>query len=264
MPIPLDLIRYYASNDEATRYQRQQLEFEISKRFLSEWLPKEGPKSVLEVGAGSGHYTRWLLEHGYKVVSIEPTPELVVLLEELRKAFPDQLEVIQGDDQSLAKLDKKFDRILLMGPMYHLFQIEERVSLLTQAQAKLAQDGEIFSVFLSRIGFLSYLIKNQPELLAENPDTVAQVIQNGFDATVAPQGYFRGNFDTLQSAVELHQKAGLSVLKFVSLDPLIGPHDESFNNLTEHSKPFWLEVAYHVSTWPEVLGSARTWGFISR
>jgi SAM-dependent methyltransferase len=264
MPVSLDLIRYYSTNDEASRHLRQQLEFELTLRFFDEWLPKTKSASILEVGAGSGYYTKWLLERGYQVVSIEPTPDLVKYLEALKQKYSKNLVVIQGDDKSLVSLDQKFDRILLMGPLYHLFQEEDRIALLKNARSKLVKDGQIFSVLLSRVGFLSYLIKNHPELLSENPEAVGKFIQNGFDDSATPSGHFRGNFDSLQSAIELHQKAGATILKFISLDPIIGPHDEHFNNLKEGDKPFWSEVAYHLSTWPETLGSARTWGFVSQ
>jgi len=264
MPIPLDLIRYYATNDEASRHLRQQLEFEVTKRFFQDWISSNTPATILEVGAGAGYYTRWLLEKGHHVYSIEPTPELVKLLNHLRTQFPETLHVIQGDDTTVHELSASFDRILLMGPLYHLFSNAERIDLLKAAKTKLKTNGEIFSVFLSRVGFMSYLIKNQPELLPNNPETIARVIQNGFDSSVKPTGNFRGNFDSLQSVIELHQAAGLNVLRFLSLDPLIGPHDEHFNQLSDQAKPFWLEVAYHLSSWPEVLGSSRTWGFVSK
>jgi SAM-dependent methyltransferase len=260
----LDLLRYYATNDEGSRHLRQQLEFEVTKRFLQDWISSNTPATILEVGAGSGYYTRWLLEKGHSVYSIEPTPELVILLNHIKTQFPDRLHVIHGDDRTVHDLNERFDRILLMGPLYHLFTFSERVDLLKAAKTKLKPDGEIFSVFLSRVGFMSYLIKNQPDLLPNNPETIAHVIQNGFDPNVKPNGDFRGHFDSLQSVIELHQASGLNVLRFLSLDPLIGPHDEHFNQLSDEAKPFWIEVAYHLSSWPEVLGSSRTWGFVSK
>jgi S-adenosylmethionine-dependent methyltransferase len=264
MSISPSLIEYYTHNEEESRYLRQQLEFEVTKKFFDSWIPSgQGPLSVLEVGAGSGYYTKGLLARGHEVVSVEPTPSLQASLEILKTSYPEQLSLLKGDDEALPLIHKTFHHILLMGPLYHLFEESQRLRLLKNAQDKLKPQGQIFSVFLSRLGFLSYLMKSQPELVLENPESLGVFLQKGYDPEAKPQGQFHGHFDSLQSIVELHQKAGLSITRVVGLDPLIGPYDEHFNNLTPELKPFWVEVAYHVSSWPESLGSCRTWGFVS-
>lgn len=58
-------------------------------------------RAVLEVGPGPGGLTRALLRAGAKVTAIEMDTRCLPALEELGKAFPGQLRVLQGDAMKL-------------------------------------------------------------------------------------------------------------------------------------------------------------------
>jgi SAM-dependent methyltransferase len=85
------------------------------KHLASLDLPIDG-RSVLEIGAGVGHLTRFFLERDCRVVATEAREENV---EELARRLP-AVDVRQADvEASLAHLGR-FDVVFCYGVLYHL------------------------------------------------------------------------------------------------------------------------------------------------
>src|SRR4051812_30708174 len=80
----------------------------------NEWLLERGRpylgRRVLDFGAGIGTLTDSLAED-HTVVAIEPDPAFAV---RLRDRFADRpnVEIVEGDDESLDALDSNFDSIV--------------------------------------------------------------------------------------------------------------------------------------------------------
>lgn len=51
---------------------------------------------VLDMGAGNGNNTRFLLEKGYKVTAVDPNPRAIEDLWQLQKQYPKKLKVQEG------------------------------------------------------------------------------------------------------------------------------------------------------------------------
>lgn len=66
--------------------------FEVKK--FANFLPSQA--HVLDIGAGYGNNTVYLLNLGHKVTALEPNPAAIPTLKKLQKSYPDQLNVIQG------------------------------------------------------------------------------------------------------------------------------------------------------------------------
>jgi S-adenosylmethionine-dependent methyltransferase len=63
-----DLVRGYydkRADEEWQRHDRHRMEFAVSKRLLSDYLPPRG--RVLDCGGGPGRYAIWLASQGYEV-----------------------------------------------------------------------------------------------------------------------------------------------------------------------------------------------------
>ena len=62
--------------------------------LLDEILPRSG--RVLEIGCGTGFYTRWLVERGLEVVAMDLSPKMV---EHARRRCPEGTRLVVGDCQ---------------------------------------------------------------------------------------------------------------------------------------------------------------------
>lgn len=257
-----DIQKYYSKNSEDLRHLQQQLEFGICSQLLQQYLQNK-TLSILEVGAGAGYYTELLAKMGHSVTVVEPVQVLNQVSQKNLKAksLDKNITWIEADarDVSSEKLNgKSFELILNMGPMYHLFETKEHQSVLGNLKALLKPEGLLMSVFLSRVGFVSYLLSRQPEALINDLEGFRDVLTGGFNAGHPQDGTFRGYFTNLQELATLHDQCGLQIAKIHVLDPCVGGTDEIFNRLSGDMKKTWLEVLTALSGDPSFWNSGRT------
>ena len=89
---------------------------------------KKGYK-ILDVGAGTGAYSKALTDEGYDVTAVELVKHNLKYIENLG------IECYQVNAIDLSRFkDNSFDMVLLFGPMYHLLTMEEKVKALEEAK----------------------------------------------------------------------------------------------------------------------------------
>lgn len=168
-----DIAAYYNSDPlrEHSRLERHQLEHELTWKYLNKFLPAQG--NILEIGAATGKYTLDLAKRGYSVTAVDMSAGL---LEENRRSIAKaglekQVQFVEADARDLSQITSHdFDAILLMGPLYHLIELEDRQTVLRQAIERLRRDGIIFSAFISRFGIMGDLLKNVPEWIKDREE----------------------------------------------------------------------------------------------
>ena len=105
------------------------MEYAITRKMLSKYLK---PKSrILDIGGGPGRYAMWLAHHHHHVVLADLSPELLavarVKLSEAGETANVE-EIVQADACDLSRWpDNSFDAVLSMGPLYHLFDANDRI-----------------------------------------------------------------------------------------------------------------------------------------
>ncbi len=256
-----DILNYYSTNQESQRHQTQQLEFAIMEKVIQTYLSQK-PLKILEIGAGAGYYTQKLAQMGHQVVAVEPVPVLIQQNEEsCRKlSLENQVRWVQCDARNLTNhLDEKFDLIMNMGPFYHLTKAEDRLTVLDQSHQLLDEQGLMMSVFLSRVGYLSYVLAHQPEAVAYDPDGFKNIMMEGHDKSHPRDGTFRGYFSELDELAPFHQSKGFKIQKLHVLDPCIGGLDDVFNRLSDDLKQVWVDILFAFSQDPHYWNTGRTW-----
>ena len=146
---------YYNEYDEENRLVRNrvgQVEYLTTRKYIDEYLTSKDIK-ILEVGAGTGRYSVTLAKEGYEVTAVE----LVEHNLEILKAKLDGTERItplQGNALDLTAFDDNiFDLTLVLGPMYHLYTKEEKVTALKEAVRVTKQGGHIFVAYSNTVRF---------------------------------------------------------------------------------------------------------------
>jgi ubiquinone/menaquinone biosynthesis C-methylase UbiE len=134
-----EIISFYTENPDDDRLSQGlgALEFARTKDILLRHLGG-GRQTVLDVGGGTGVYAEWLSELGHEthVVDITPRPGI-------RSA-----EV--GDARHLRWPDGSVDVLLLLGPLYHLVDTEDRARALAEAHRVLRPGGIAFVAAICR------------------------------------------------------------------------------------------------------------------
>jgi S-adenosylmethionine-dependent methyltransferase len=85
-----DIAAFYDSGveDEDERLEKHQLEYDLTWRYLTRYLPPAG--SILEIGAATGRYTLDLCRRGYAVTAVDLSAALLDRCQ--RRLAAEQLE----------------------------------------------------------------------------------------------------------------------------------------------------------------------------
>jgi len=242
---------------EESRLEVQQLEYDLTWRYLTRYMPPTG--SVLEVGAATGRYTLDLCRRGYAVTAVDLSS---ALLERCRERLETegmlgQARLVTADARDLAAVgDQMFDAVLLMGPLYHLVMEEDRHTALQEAVSRLRPGGILFSAFLSRFGIFGDLLKRMPDWI-EKRDEVASFLAVGRRPDDAPKGGFRSYFARVSEIAPLHEAHGLETVALAGIEPAISADDESYNSLEGSMRESWLDLLFSVSTEASTIGASR-------
>jgi ubiquinone/menaquinone biosynthesis C-methylase UbiE len=152
-----EIVRFYGEADEASRLLAGwfQLEQARTEELILRHLPPP-PATVLDVGGGAGIYACWLAARGYQVHLIDPVPKHV---EQARAASASQPEhplasAEVGDARHLPQADSSVDAVLLLGPLYHLVEREDRLGCLREARRVLRPGGLLWGAAISRFASL--------------------------------------------------------------------------------------------------------------
>jgi SAM-dependent methyltransferase len=143
-----------------TGYERERLvggssriEFLRTKELLKRFLPP-APASVLDVGGGPGAYAAWLADEGYRVHLVDALPLHVEQAAELARGRGASFTFAVGDARTLEESDSSWDAVLLLGPLYHITERDERVRALMEAGRVARPGGPIAIAAISRFASL--------------------------------------------------------------------------------------------------------------
>ena len=126
-----------------------------TKELLSRLLP-EGRLRLCDIGGGIGYYADWLAGLGHEVTLVELAPSAVEYARAHQTA-PYRAET--GDARDLSLLESgSMDAALLMGPLYHLLEREERLLALREAHRMLKPGGLLIAAGISKFSSATWAV----------------------------------------------------------------------------------------------------------
>jgi ubiquinone/menaquinone biosynthesis C-methylase UbiE len=138
---------FYESRREDERLQSRegQVEWFVTCSYIDRYL-FPGAR-ILEIGAGTGRYALRYAQMGYQVDAIEPVLANLDVLSARIKAG-DNIRAIQGNALDLSRYeDNSFYRVLLLGPMYHLFSPVDKTRCLSEAHRVCKPGGLVYVAY---------------------------------------------------------------------------------------------------------------------
>jgi S-adenosylmethionine-dependent methyltransferase len=255
-----DLVRGYydkRADDEWQRHDRHRMEFAVSKRLLSDHLPPRG--RLLDCGGGPGRYAIWLASQGFDVTLFDLSRACLDKAGAEAQLQSLHLQYELGTATDLSRFqDASFDAVLLMGPLYHLRQIEERRLALMEAARVLRPGGMVAAAFITRVAPLRYVAKEQPETVLELYDAMLNVTRQGFDESFPAPDYdhFHAYFAHPGEIEPLLDEAGLSVKGLFAVEGFVGTLDEAMNALEGPEWEAWVDLNYRLASEATLLSAA--------
>jgi len=142
-----DVVSHYEDRyDEHTRLEADavgRLELIRTRLLLDRFLP-DPPATILDVGGGPGVYAAELTEAGYDVELIDIVPR------HIRQATERGVRAQLGDARELSVADDTQDAVLLLGPLYHLQDRNDRIAALREAKRVARPGAPVFAAAISR------------------------------------------------------------------------------------------------------------------
>ncbi len=135
---------HYEAYDEDARFSSKHgmVEFITTMCYVEKYLKKGD--AVLEIGAGTGRYSHAVAQKGHCVDSIELVEHNIEIFKRNTVAGED-VTVRQGNALDLSCLnDETYEITLLLGPMYHLFTVEEQKRAISEALRVTKRGGKVF------------------------------------------------------------------------------------------------------------------------
>jgi len=228
------------------------LEFIRTKELIGRQLPPP-PCTVADIGGGPGRYTSWLAALGYTVLHRDLSP---LHVEQVAAARDERVDAAVADARQLDLVDGCADAVLLLGPMYHLRQRNDRLCALGEACRVVKPGAPVFVAAISRWAARIYGVLND-QLYRTVPGTLTELPRLERTGVIRP--LFHGSFTGYghrprQLAAEV-RAAGLEIIDLVAVE---GPA-ALLNDLTERLRdPVDAEVVVDASRAlervPEVLG----------
>jgi len=237
------LSSYYSNYDENGRLERRhgQVEFLTTMLYIEKYLTPSA--NVIEIGAGTGQYSKAIAEMGFSVESVELLQCNIDIFKESIK--PNQnIRILQGNALDLSSFnDDSFDITLLLGPMYHLYTVEDKKRALSEALRVTKTGGVLFvaycisdgSIVLSGFQNKVFDIEDYIKLGKINPET--------FDTFSLPEDIFelvrKEDIDSLISNFSVKR------LHYVSTDLFTNYMRDTINAMNDDE--FSLYLKYHFS-----------------
>lgn len=232
---------FYEENDEDGRLLTRmgKVEYITTMKYVDKYL-KPGMR-VLEIGAATGRYSHALARRGFEVDAVE-------LLEHNIEGFRkntrpgEKVTIRQGNAVDLSFFaDETYDVTLLLGPMYHLFTEEDKISSLREALRVTKRGGVVFAAYcmgdasILSYGFLKGHIHDLLEKTMIDPET--------FDTFSNPWDLFelhrREDIEALRSHFDVES------LHFLATDGYAGHIRQQLEEMDEDT--YQLFVKYHLA-----------------
>jgi SAM-dependent methyltransferase len=146
------IAEYYQRAPEETRLELGPFRLEAARtRELIQRFAPPPPATVLDVGGAAGTYALELAAAGYTVHLVDRIPRLVAEARRRSDAAESPLASCRvGDARALDLGDGTAEIVLLLGPLYHLTDPDDRARALAEATRVLRPGGRLFAAAISR------------------------------------------------------------------------------------------------------------------
>lgn len=217
--------------------KHSQVEFITTIKYVEKYL-KPGDK-ILEVGAGTGRYSLYYAEKGYEVNAIEYVNHNVKILKsKIKKGM--KIKAEQGDALDLSRFaDNTFDVTLVLGPLYHLYTLEDQKKAISEAIRVTKKSGIIMIAYLTSDSIMIDWALDGHLIDGQDKD-----FDNNFKMINYEEGLFAAFY--VKEFKNLMKSFNVKFLKSVATDGMSHHVDEKINKLTDEEFEVWIN--YHLST----------------
>jgi S-adenosylmethionine-dependent methyltransferase len=261
---------FYDKNaqNEWDRLDRHRTEFAVTLRALKDYLPHL-PAAVLDVGGGPGRYSIALAKLGHRVTLLDLSEGCLQLAQTKAKEEGVNLTgCLRGNAIDLHRFkDGSFDVVLLMGPLYHLLDMDGRDRAVKETHRVLKQNGLVFASFITRYAPLRWSAKSEPEWLSQGKELLETGVWRPSTTGIpsrARVGFTSSYFAHPTEIRPLMKRNGFQDLDLIGCEGAVSMIEEKINELKGDEFDFWVDLNYRLGKDPSLHGAAEHLLYIGR
>lgn len=238
------------SEDDRLASRHGSVEYLTTMRYIEKYL-SPGAR-IIEIGAGTGRYSHALARDGYAVDAVELVPHNMEMFRS--KITPDEvISVTQGDARDLSSFaDAAYDLALLLGPLYHMFTIEDKRKTISEALRVTKPGGVVFVAYcMSDASIMEGGFKRKRFSIVEMMDK-GFIDKETFETRSAPDLIFeivrKEQIDAVMAAFRVKR------LHFVATDLYTLHMCEAISLMDEETFALYLRYHFSICERPDMLG----------
>lgn len=244
---------HYSVYDEDARLvsKHGNVEFVTTMRYIEKYL-KKGDR-VFEIGAGTGRYSHAIAQKGYAVDAVELVERNIEAFKS--RTLPEEIiSVVQGNavDLTLFK-DNTYDITLLLGPMYHLFTVEEQKKALKEALRVTKRGGVVFVAYCGNDATVVQFLFGKN--MTDTPPYNALFDRKTFKLSSTPEEIFvlhrKEDIDALMSDFEVER------LHFVGTDMATQYMRETVDEMDDKTYALYLDYVLATCERQDLVGASN-------
>ena len=245
-----EIEKYYNKFNEHKRLlsRHGQVEFFVTMKYIKNIINGRKGLKIADIGAGTGRYSNALYELGHDVTAVELVKKNLSVLQE---NYPN-IKSIQGNALNLKKLDdNSFDITLLLGPMYHLFSIEDKVKALTEAKRVTKNGGYLLVGYvMNEYAIITYALKegNLLKCISENK------LSYDFKCNTSEQDLY--SYVRIDDINKLNNISSLQRELIVGVDGATDYIRPIINKMTDEEFEIYIKYQLSICERPELIGAS--------
>ena len=209
----------------------------------------------MDVGSGPGKYAIELAKLGHTLELVDVSERLLEIAE--RKAAEAGLSIDtfhNGSATDLSSFDTQSqDAVLCLGPMYHLVEQSDRDRAISECLRTLKPGGLIFVAFISVLGRLFDIVRNEPERLLTEFDRVINYVNGPSVSAVDEPGFTDAFFVQPADVESLMSEYPVEQLGLLGVEGLTSQSEGVISGISDEVTQIWIRLAIDTASTPAAL-----------
>lgn len=241
--------QYYENYNEDGRLEKkdQQVEFLTTIKYVEKYL-NPGMK-ILEVGAGTGRYSLYFARNGFQVDAVELVEHNINIFKG-KLSKEDNISINQGNALDLHMYEENtFDVTLVLGPMYHVYNDEDRVKVIEEALRVTKPGGYVFYAYITHDAVMVHWGLLGRNLIKAREDNM---FTDNYECKSEPKDLFA--MIHVNKFNELASTQSVEHLHTVAQDGVAPLFEDTFNEMTEEEFNEWMKYHYVTCEREDLIG----------
>ncbi|MBU3227636.1 class I SAM-dependent methyltransferase [Clostridium algidicarnis] len=233
------------------------IEFNSTMHLIDKYFPKTG--EIIDIGSGPGRYSLELLKKRYKVTLLELSEkELEIAKQNIEELGIKAEGYLCENALNLNILESnKYDGVLLMGPMYHILDKEQRINVLKETLRILKKDGIAIISYLNSWGILKAGITEFSSTFRELENVYGYLDEQTFDEN---NSFTEAYFSTPVHALDEVRLGGFHIVSYAGVESFLSGIRDRVLNLYKEDRGVYdnlLKVAVESCELPQYRDSTE-------